>query len=321
MVTFGRLFAASLTLLAVAPTDQAFAQASYPDKPITLVVNYPAGGGSDAIGRALARALEKIFNQPVPVDNIAGGNATRGVTAVVTAAPDGYKIGVATNSPMTIAAQTVGGLPWNTPDSYDIVGGIASMYNVVCAQPDAPFSTVQELVAYAKRNPNKLKVSSIAGGLNQYTWNRFVRAADVKIRFVPYSGDADGIASFLGGNTELVNLTWPGLKPHLEAGKAKCLALFAPERVSSHPALPTFKESAFDVTTTSDYVVYAPKGMPAATRRTLASAVEAATKDADLVRVLSGQNIVVKHTDGAEMTERFKAIYKDIGEFLGQKSN
>jgi tripartite-type tricarboxylate transporter receptor subunit TctC len=298
----------------------ASADPGYPTKPVALVVNYPAGGGSDAIGRALARAMEKALKQTVAVENIAGGSATRGVTDVVTAAPDGYRIGIATNSPLTMSVHSVSGLPWSSPDTYDILGGIGSMYNAVCAQTDTPFSTLDEMVKYAKANPGKLKVASIAGGLNQYTWDKFVKAAQINVRFVPYSGDADGMASFLGKNTELVNLTWPTLRAELDAGKAKCLALFAPERISSHP-VPTFKELGYDVTVTSDYVVYAPKGLPANVRKVIVDAVQQALKDADLIKVLSAQSIVVKFSDGETVSKRFTQIFNDLRDARKAQAN
>jgi tripartite-type tricarboxylate transporter receptor subunit TctC len=293
--------------------------ANYPTKPVTLTVNYGAGGGSDAIGRALARALEKILKQPVPVENIAGGAGTRGVTAVVMSAPDGYQIGVATNSPMTIAVHSVKGLPWGAPDTYDIIGGIGIVYNAVCIQPDSPFKSLEEVVNFAKANPGKLKVASIAGGINQYTWDGFVKKANVNIRFVPYSGDADGVASFLGKNTELVNLTWPGLKAQVDAGKARPLAIFASERISTHPDVPTFKELGYDVTTTSDYIVYAPKGLPAKTRSKLVDAVKHAVADPDFGKVLKAQNIIVKFTDGAKMTEQFTEVFNGIRQSVQAK--
>ncbi|MEH2510381.1 tripartite-type tricarboxylate transporter receptor subunit TctC [Nitrobacteraceae bacterium AZCC 1564] len=295
------------------------ADSNYPTKPVTLTVNYGAGGGSDAIGRALARALEKTFKQPVAVENIAGGAGTRGVTAVVTAAPDGYQIGVATNSPMTIAVHSVKGLPWGAPDTYDIIGGIGIVYNAICIQPDSPLKNLEEVVKYAKENPGKLKVASIAGGINQYTWDGFAKKAGVNIRFVPYSGDADGVASFLGKNTELVNLTWPGLKAQVDAGKARPLAIFAPERIKSHPDVPTFKELGFDVTTTSDYIVYAPKGIPVPIRSKLVDAVKTAVSDPDFEKVLTAQNIIVKFTDGAKMTEQFTEVFNGTAQSAQSK--
>ncbi|MGY3609968.1 MULTISPECIES: Bug family tripartite tricarboxylate transporter substrate binding protein [unclassified Bradyrhizobium] len=281
----------------------------FPTKPVTLTVNYGAGGGSDAIARALGRALEKPLKQPVAIENIAGGAGTRGVTAVVTAEPDGYQIGVATNSPMTIAVHTVKGLSWGNPSTYDILGGIGIVYNTICIQADSPLKTLDDVVTYAKENPGKLKVASIAGGINQYTWDAFAKKANINVRFVPYSGDADGVASFLGKNTELAALTWPGLKAQVEVGKARPLAVFGPERMSSNPDVPTFKELGYDVITTSDYVVYAPKGIPEAKRRVLVEAVKQAVSDPDFMRVLSAQNIQVQFTDGEKMTRQFTEIF------------
>ncbi len=281
----------------------------FPTKPVTLTVNYGAGGGSDAIARALGRALEKPLKQPVAIENIAGGAGTRGVTAVVTAEPDGYQIGVATNSPMTIAVHSVKGLPWGAPSTYDILGGIGIVYNAVCVQADSPLQTLDDVVKYARQNPGKLKVASIAGGINQYTWDAFAKKANINVRFVPYSGDADGVASFLGKNTELVALTWPGLKAQVEVGKARPLAVFGPERMTSNPDVPTFKELGYDVTTTSDYVVYAPKGIPGSRRSILIEAVKQAVSDPDFTRVLTAQNIQVQFTDGEKMTRQFTEVF------------
>jgi tripartite-type tricarboxylate transporter receptor subunit TctC len=282
----------------------------FPIRPITLTVNYAAGGGSDAIARALGKALEKSLKQPVTIENVAGGAGTRGVTTVVTAQPDGYQMGVATNSPMTIAVHSVKGLQWGDPSSYDILGGIGIVYNAICIQADSPLQTLDDVVTFARQNPGKLKVASIAGGINQYTWDAFAKKANINIRFVPYSGDADGVASFLGKNTELVALTWPGLKAQVEVGKARPLAVFGPERMATNPNVPTFKELGYDVVTTSDYVVYAPKGIPDAKRIVLIEAVKQAVSDPDFRVVLVAQNIQVRFTDGQEMTRQFTEVFR-----------
>lgn len=304
-----KLIIIALASLSLAGSRAHGADEPFPTKPITLTVNYGAGGGSDAIARALGRALEKPLKQPVAIENVAGGAGTRGVTAVATAEPDGYQIGVATNSPMTIAVHSVKGLPWGDPSTYDILGGIGVVYNTVCVQADSPIRTLDELVNYARQNPGKLKVASIAGGINQYTWDAFAKKANINVRFVPYSGDADGVASFLGKNTELAALTWPGLRAQVEVGKARPLAVFGPERMSSSPDVPTFKELGYDVTTTSDYVVYAPKGMPRSRRSALVEAVKQAVSDPDFIRVLTAQNIQVQFTDGEKVASQFMEVF------------
>jgi tripartite-type tricarboxylate transporter receptor subunit TctC len=304
-----KLIIIALASLSLAGSRAYGADEPFPTKPITLTVNYGAGGGSDAIARALGRALEKPLKQPVAIENVAGGAGTRGVTAVATAEPDGYQIGVATNSPMTIAVHSVKGLPWGDPSTYDILGGIGIVYNTVCVQADSPIRTLDDLVNYARQNPGKLKVASIAGGINQYTWDAFAKKANINVRFVPYSGDADGVASFLGKNTELAALTWPGLRAQVEVGKARPLAVFGPERMSSSPDVPTFKELGYDVTTTSDYVVYAPKGMPRSRRSALVEAVKQAVSDPDFIRVLTAQNIQVQFTDGEKVASQFMEVF------------
>jgi tripartite-type tricarboxylate transporter receptor subunit TctC len=307
--TMSKLVAIAFTSLSLAGSSAYAADEPFPTKPVTLTVNYGAGGGSDAIARALGRALEKPLKQPVAIENVAGGAGTRGVTSVVTAEPDGYQIGVATNSPMTIAVHTVKGLTWGDPSTYDILGGIGIVYNAVVLQADSPLKTLDEVVKFAKENPGKLKVASIAGGINQYTWDAFAKKANINVRFVPYSGDADGVASFLGKNTELAALTWPGLKAQVEVGKARPLAVFGPGRMSSNPDVPTFKELGYDVVTTSDYVVYAPKGIPEAKRKILVDAVKQAVSDAEFIKVLTTQNIQVQFTDGDKMTRQFMEVF------------
>jgi len=308
-----KLVGLSACFALAATLGTAQAQSDYPTKPVKLIVNYPAGGGSDAIGRAIAKALEAELGQPVPVENIAGGSATRGVTAVVTAPPDGYTLGIATNSPLTFAAHSVEGLPWGHPDTYDIIGGVGSLYNVLAVQPDAPYSTVAEVVSYAKEHPGELRVATVGGGLNQYVWDSFTKAAGIETTLVPYSGDADGLAAFLGGNTELVELTWSGTQPHIEAGKAKPVALFAPERLKTHPDIPTFKEEGFDITTTSDYVVYAPKDIPSEIRAKIAAAVETVIEDPELKKSLESRGIVVGYESGESLKPKFIKMYEDIG--------
>lgn len=308
-----KLVGLSACFALAAALGAAQAQTAYPTKPVNLIVNYPAGGGSDAIARSFAKALEAELGQPVPVENVAGGSATRGITAVVTAPADGYTLGIATNSPLTFAAHTVEGLPWGHPDTYDIIAGLGSLYNVLAVQPDAPYGTVAEVVAYAKEHPGELRVATVGGGLNQYVWDAFTEAAGIETTLVPYSGDADGLAAFLGGNTELVELTWSGTVPHIEAGKAKPVALFAPARLKSHPDIPTFKEEGYDITTTSDYVIYAPKGIPDDIRTRIAAAVEAAIKNEELKTSLENRGIVVGYESGESLKPKFIEMYENIG--------
>lgn len=301
------LVAAALSF--VVTSGYANAQTNYPAKTITLIVNYGAGGGSDAIARALASALEKPLGQKVVVENVSGGMATRGVTAVVTAPADGYVIGIATNSPLGFAVHSVQGLPWGSPDSYEVIGAVGSIANVLATQPGAPFSNIKELVDFAKKNPGKLRIANVAGGLNQYVWEQFKNAADIDVRLVPYSGDSDATAAFLGGNTELYGLTWPGIKGHVDAGKVKPLALFARERVESHPELPTFKDLGYDVTTTSDYLLYAPKGIPADVTKKLAAALKDALADPGFVKTAKARDVQVRFRDGDEVKKQLREIY------------
>ena len=126
-----------------------------------------------------------------------------------------------------------------------------------------------------------------------------------------YNPSFFGTSGDFGHNTELVNLTWPSLRAQLDAGKAKCLAIFAPEQVSTHK-VPTFKELGYDVVTTSDYVVYAPKNMPAGVRSTLVKAVKASVNDPDFISALTKQNIVVRYADGKSTSKHFMEIYNNL---------
>lgn len=316
----GYVKAITLSLLLItAVAENANAQSDYPAKPITLIVNYPAGGGSDAIARAVAQALEKPLNQRIRVENVAGGMATRGVTALVTAPADGYTIGVAHNSALVFTVHNVEGLPWRGPDSYEVIGAIGSIPNLLAAQPGAPYNTVEDLVAYAKKNSGKLRVASVAGGFSQYVWDEFVKAAGIDVRFVPYSGDADGIAAFLGGNVELISLTWSGLKPQVEAAKAKPLALFAQERVKSHPDLPTFKEAGYPIAATSNYVLYTPKGISTEVRSKLASALKQILLDADFLKVMVSRDVDVKFVEGSEAAKELTEMFNTVGKQAKEK--
>src|SRR5690606_6891757 len=191
--------------------------------------------------------------------------------------------------------------------------GVGSLYNVLAVQPDAPYTDVKQLVEYAKAHPGELRVATVGGGLNQYVWEQFTTAAGIDTQIVPYSGDADGLAAFLGKNTELVELTWSGTQPHIDAGTAKPLALFAPERLKNYPDIPTFKELGYDITTTSDYVIYAPKGIPEDIRSKISAAVENVVENAELRTSLENRGIVVGYIPGAELTPRFIEMYDNIG--------
>lgn len=222
---------------------QAHAQPSYPQRPIRMVVPFPAGGGTDIVARAVAQRLATALDQPVVVDNRAGGGTLIGTEAVARAAPDGYTV-LLTSSALAINPSLIAQLPYDTHKDLRPVAMVSRHPFVLLASPSVPASDVQQLVDYARRHPGQLSYASVGNGSSQHIeMEMFARAAGISIVHVPYRGSAPAVADLLGGQVQLM---FNGISPtlqHIRAGKLKALAVDSEKRVALLGQVPTLAES------------------------------------------------------------------------------
>jgi tripartite-type tricarboxylate transporter receptor subunit TctC len=252
------------------------AQAAWPERPITLIVPWGAGGGTDATARIIGTLLEKELGQPVNVVNRTGGSGVVGHSAIAQAAPDGYTVGLIT---VEIGMMHWQGLTTLNGDSYTPLGLVNADPAGVQVRSDSPYKTVNDLVAAIKANPGKFKASGTGqGGI----WHLAIAGMlkDLKVDpaalpWVPSNGAAPGLQDMAAGGVEVVPCSLPEARALIDAGKVKSLAVMDARPAGLYPNVPTLKQATgSDWTMAAWRGMAAPKGIPAEARDRLAAAIK-----------------------------------------------
>jgi tripartite-type tricarboxylate transporter receptor subunit TctC len=277
------MMAAAACALALAASAFPAAAQNYPARPITLIVPWGAGGGTDATARIIGSLLEKELGQPVTVVNRTGGSGVVGHAAIASAQPDGYTIGLAT---VEIGMMHWQGLTELTGASYTPIGLVNLDPAGVQVRSDAPYKTVNDLLAAIKANPGKFKASGTGqGGIWHLAIAGLLRDQKIDpaaLSWVPSNGAAPGLQDMVAGGVEVAPCSLPEARSLIDAGKVKSLAIMDAKRSALYPNVPTLKEAVG-----SDWAmgawrgIVAPKGIPADARDKLSAAVRkvAASKE------------------------------------------
>ena len=287
-----------------ASTGPAFAQASFPTRPISIVVPFAAGGAADISARLLAQPLQKSWGQTVLIRNLVGSGGIVGERQAATAAPDGYTLFLATNSlvdaPWTVSGVTV------KPDDFTYLGQINSTPNYLVVRADSPLKSVADVVAQAKKTPGQLAIGSTASwGSQDIARARFERAAGVKFKVI--EGFANGPAMLNGLLAGTLDISFNNVSeslPHIEGGKVRALACTGAVRSPFNPDVKTFRELGFDVVVTVWRALAAPAAVPKPTLAVLASGLEKALTDPALITDFKKAGQTVDYLD-PQATEKF----------------
>jgi tripartite-type tricarboxylate transporter receptor subunit TctC len=243
---------------------------TWPDRPIKLVVTFPAGGGADFVGRAIAPKLTEALGQPVVVDNRGGANGAIGNAVVAHAAPDGYTLLLGAAGALTIAPHLYQKLDFDTFKDYVPVSLVGSSPFVLAVNPSVPAKSVAELTALAKASPGKLNAgSSGTGGAPHLALELYKSVTGAQIVHIPYKGLAPAITDLLGGSVQVLFADVGLIAPHVKAGTLRALAVTGTQRNPALPDVPTMIEAGVPGYTAGTwYGVLAPAGTsPAIVRR------------------------------------------------------
>jgi tripartite-type tricarboxylate transporter receptor subunit TctC len=271
---------ASLTLLAAALPAAA---QTYPARPITLIVPWGAGGGTDATARIVGSLLEKELGQPVTVVNRTGGSGVVGHSAIASAAPDGYTLGMAT---VEIGMMHWQGLTELTGASYTPLGLLNADPAGVQVRTESPYKTVNELLAAIKASPGKFKASGTGqGGIWHLAIAGMLRDQKIdpaSVPWVPSNGAAPGLQDMMAGGVDIAPVSLPEARSLIDAGKVRSLAIMNDKPSALYPNVPTLKSATgSDWTMAAWRGMVAPKGIPAEARDKLSAALRkiAASKE------------------------------------------
>jgi tripartite-type tricarboxylate transporter receptor subunit TctC len=263
----------------------ALAQAPYPSRPVRLIVPFPPGASTDAVGRLTAERLSALLGQPFVVENRAGAGGLIGAEAAARAAPDGHTLLIATISVSAIAPHLAPRLAWDPVRELVNVAGSCVVANAILARPDLPARDAAELIALAKARPNSLSYGSPGNGTSGHLCAEYLKfQAGIGMAHVPYRGTAPLLADLLGGRLDLAVDNLPFYVPQVREGRLKLLAVTSSERWFSVPDTPTVSEGPLPgFAATPWWGVQAPLGTPPAVLErieaaTLAAFAEPATR-------------------------------------------
>lgn len=248
---------------------------TYPTRPITLVVPYSPGGSTDPVARQYATQLQKLLGVDVTIENKPGGSGTIGTGMVVRAKPDGYTIGLATNSILAYQPLVNSSLTFKSPDHYQPIVKLGSMPVILVVRADAPWRNFSDFVQHVKQNPGKVRAS--VSGLRtvpDLVAQEFNKNTGTKLRTVPFTGGSgEALVALLGNRVEATLFTGAvGIPSHVQAGKVRVLAVFDKGTYSPVPEAQSTIDSGFNTTLAASFYIIGPKGMPAEVQNKLTDA-------------------------------------------------
>lgn len=259
---------------------QAPASTSYPDKPVTLLVPWAAGGPVDAVARALGDAMAKASGKTFIVDNRSGANGAIGTGAAARSPADGYVVLVGNADTNTLNPLVSPKLSYK-PDDFEPVAMLGRLSGVLVAKAAAPFNTVPELVAAARARPAAVSWGTWGvGSVPHVVMAMFEQQAKVELLNVPYRGAAPAIQDLLGGTLDLFTMTTPMALDQQKSGRVKILGALTSRRLAAAPDVPTLAEQGVPGVVADTYFgIFVPKGTPPTVRSWLNQQVNAALRD------------------------------------------
>jgi tripartite-type tricarboxylate transporter receptor subunit TctC len=256
----GRVLAALLLILV---TPVAFAQA-WPNRPVRILVGFPAGQATDVLARMAAQRLSDATGQQFYVENRPGASGNIAFEMAAKAAPDGYTLLMASSGTAAINPALYSKLPYDMNKDFAPVMLMAEVPLFLVVHPSMPVNSVKELMTYAKARPGKIDYASGGSGLtNHLTMEMFKTATGLHLVHIPYKGGPPAITDLIGGQVSLMFETGPGILPHVKSGKVRALAVSRGKRTAGAPELPTVAESGVPGFDAAAWIgMLAPAGTP-----------------------------------------------------------
>lgn len=295
-------------------------QAKFPSEPVTLIVNYGGGGGTDLSARALAKAAEQHLGVPVTVINKAGGVGTAGIVELKSKPADGYTIGVVTYAPLSIVPHQMA-VPY-TPEDFDYILGYAIYRYGLAVKADSPYKTVDDLVAAAAASKDGLPYAA-SGYPQPFAYQKLSELKNVKFVHVPTKSGPETNTAVLGGHVTSAVAIMSDLMPLVKSNELRILASVSSARLEISPDVPTLKELGYDIAINSYMGVGVPKGVPADRLKILQDAFAKTFNDPAFQDIMKKTNIPANYLSGSEFgkicIDGYKEAAKDLKALEGKK--
>ncbi len=280
-------------------------ESTFPEKALSAICPWSAGGGTDTILRGLTKSAEAEFGQTITVTNQTGGGGAIGHSAIMTAPNDGYTVGMITFELNSLPPQ---GLVDFTYEDFEPLMRVNLDAAAITVPADAPYDSIEDFVAYAKENPGEIKVGNsgvgagwhIAGGL-------FANAAGIELTHVPFDGAAPAITALVGGHIDAVSVSAAEVQGQVEAGDLKILGIMSEEQLDLFPGVKTMKEQGIDVAFGTWRGLAVPVGTPQDVKDKLVAGFKAALDSSEFVEYANNAGLMLAYQD-AEEFEKFLAV-------------
>jgi tripartite-type tricarboxylate transporter receptor subunit TctC len=304
MINGKKLLHVTAAALALAASAAAFAQATYPAKPVRWVVGYPAGGGTDFLARTVGAQVSQQLNQPVLVDNRPGAGAIIASENVARSAGDGYTVFSADNGVLVYNPALYKKLPYDAEKDFALVGMMGRSPLIITAAPNTGIADAKALLAALKTSPGKYSIATPGTGSPHHLALELVqREAGVSMLHVPYKGGAPALQDLMGGQVALMMLDLPSGVSAVKAGKVIPLLAMSAERVPQLPNIPTAKELGFaNVEAYTWQGLVAPAATPKEVQARLGTELQKAMAEPGVRQKLYDAGWEARPADATEMT-------------------
>ena len=265
----------------------------YPTKNISMICPWGAGGGTDAILRALCKATEKDLGKTITVSNVTGGGGATGHAAIMKAKPDGYTIGMITFELNSMPPQKL--VPFSYKD-FDPVIRVNTDAAALTVNKSAPYNTLKEFIEYAKAHPNEISIGNSApGSVWHIAAGLMAQKSGIQVKHVPFEGAAPAVTALVGNHIQAVSVSVAEVRAQVDAGQLKILGIMDDKRDALYPNVPTFKEQGVDVVFGTWRGIGLPKGVQPEVKAKIVDSFTKAMKDKDFVEFAKKMGLTLSY--------------------------
>ncbi len=301
--------------LALGAAATSAAAAGYPEKPVTMIVAFAPGGGSDLAARVIAEYVKPHLGQAIAIENKPGAGGQIGFTALAKARPDGYTIGFLSVPSILLIRMLRPDVTYKMSD-FTPIANVQLDPVLLAVKPDSPFKTMKEFIEYAKQNPGKLNVAGDGPQTNNHLQAVIMeKQLGIKVNFVSYNGSGPAITALLGGQVDAGVPSLSPAVPHVEAGRLRALALFDTERFPGLPSVATAQELTgvpIPPIGASMRGVAVPKGVPEDRVKILEEAFAKLVKDPRFVAKAKEMGVPIKYLDSKGLDQFLNSAEKEL---------
>lgn len=283
---------------------------AFPDRPVTIICPFGAGGSTDLIIRGMAETFKEVTGQELIVINKPGGGSAVAVSSALTYKPDGYTLIMMPSA--TAVTTALGMIPFDYK-KFDLIANVAWFPLCVVVRGDSQWNTMEDFIAYTKENPGTVTVGiSGAGTLGHMTVLGLEKVAGIKVNAVPFGGNAPAKAAMLGGHVSAVTMHPTEFVSQYQAGEVKVLTVVTDQRYDYIPDVRTLKEVGYDFAWDDSRWVAAPKGLPEDVKASLAETFEKITSSQSFIDFSKKMKFAIKYLAGDDLEKQTKELYENI---------